>query len=107
MCQCIARACTKAGIWFSVENPAGSILWLMPGMLRFARMQGVRFTLFDQCCFGSAYVEPTAFLANAPWMDDMAQRSPGFPEHPRRPPLRGKVWVPAREEMLWKTELAA
>ena len=67
----VLTACHHRGILWSVENPLGSYLWLMPPMRGLAAL-GARIE-FDMCQFGSPHMKPTAILTSAP-LQALAQR---------------------------------
>ena len=54
------------GRYFSIENPEGSILWMLKSYIRLAAKKGVRFIRIDQCAAGSGHKKPTLILTNAP-----------------------------------------
>ena len=82
------------GGFFSVENPELSWLWLLPGMLMLADLEGVHFAriLFKQ--FAVPYFKPTLMLHNTPTVHRL--RSRGAPWVGDTLVLRGKMWWDGR-----------
>ena len=60
----VALECCRLGIKFTLENPASSMMWEFPPMLKLLATPGVdRYTL-DYCMFGKDWKKPTSFAAN-------------------------------------------
>lgn len=60
----LIQACRAAHIGWSLENPAGSYLWLMPPIAALCEQAGVRRYELDVCQFGSPHMKPTAIVPN-------------------------------------------
>ena len=58
-------------------------------MRRLAALPGVKPIDGDQCIGGGPYKKPTRWLTNAPWLEVLAFRCPGQPEHSEHITLEG------------------
>ena len=102
----IARAVHRAGGWWSLENPARSVMWDFTPVARLRQLPDVQLLIGDQCCFGGVYRKPTGWLTNAPFLRMLACTCPGEPAHPRHPVLEGRTFGPDGCEC-WLTSLAS
>ena len=102
----LARACIRAGAWFTLENPKSSYAWEHKPIASLRQLPGVRLLTCSQCMYGSEYKKDTKFLTNAPWMEDIMKTCPGQPGHPVHPQLAGHYYDRAGKKC-WVTELAA
>lgn len=75
----------KVGGWFSLENPAGSYIWLYGPVKRLLQLEGVRLFVGDQCMFMGEYVKPTGWLSNANFMQVLQRRCSGRPNRQHEP----------------------
>ena len=99
----LATFCFDRAVPWSVENPAGSFLWIMPPMLDLIqKCKAVRVEL-DMCRFGSPHMKPTAIVGTFK-LSALALRC----DRDRRPhghdPLTGTVVVNGKK--MFKTRLA-
>ena len=88
---------------FSIENPLLSLLWqthLVQSLIRETRALSLD---LDQCAFGTPWVKPTRLLASTALIDDICVRCPGNHMHKK---LKGKVWDPVKQRMVFRTKLA-
>jgi hypothetical protein len=85
----LARLCVRMGVFFSVENPAKSLLWQLSGYKALMQLKTVEFVEGDQCPLGSIYKKATGWCTNAPFLAGLGQRCPGQPEHPVHEDLSG------------------
>ena len=69
----------QKNILFSVENPAGSLLWDIP--IWETILKHAFFVVFDACCYGGKRKTAKSFLTNVKPMRAMAQRCPGSHQH--------------------------
>ena len=91
------------GAW-SIENPASSMLWLMPQVLLFiAQHPHVRNQL-DMCQFGGDSKKPTVFLASGAFLAQISRQCPGETSDHVHVPLKGTVWIDGKE--IFRTKLA-
>ena len=58
----VALCCFDHNVPWSVENPAGSFLWLMPPMINLVRKCRASRIELDMCRFGSPRMKPTALV---------------------------------------------
>ena len=98
----LINECRTGQLW-SVENPAGSYLWLLPAFKALARKVGVFRVDFDMCAFGHKSKKPTALLTNCRPLQSLGRKCPGCKFHVY---LEGKVWDPETGRMQWRTKLA-
>jgi hypothetical protein len=79
----LARIVHRTGGHWSIENPAGSLLWQLPAFRALLTLKGAHMVVGDQCCFGGLYRKPTGWLTNSGFVDVFAARCPGTPRHHR------------------------
>ena len=103
----MAKACFRAGVFFTIENPKTSLIWKMPGLAALARIPNVSEFVGDQCAFGAASQKPTKWLTNAPFASILAARAPGTSEGHAHITLEGKGKDPEDGKWKAKTEIAA
>ncbi len=65
-CAEIGEACLRLGKWFSIKNPASSIIWLMPAMQQLLANDTVTTFTFHSCMWGGNRKKNTAFVTNMP-----------------------------------------
>ena len=58
----LAAECQRNGVPWALENPATSIVWLTPEVLKLLAMHGVRFVLVDFCYWGTPWRKRTGIL---------------------------------------------
>ena len=104
----IAELASQLGIGWSIENPAGSLLWRMPCVQRLFRL-GVM-TWFDQCQYGGVLPGQTApfrkrtrLLSNVVALQDLAKKCGGGHMHDR---LVGSFFNPEQQCWCVKTKVA-
>ena len=99
----LALFCFDHNVPWSIENPAGSFLWLMPPMIELVRRCRANRTELDMCRFGSPHMKPTAIVGTFKLIA-LALRC----DRDRRPhqhdPLSGTVMVDGKK--MFKTRLA-
>ena len=86
-CFMIAKA---AGNW-TIENPAGSMLRIMPQTLSFIKLFEPCVVVLDLCSYGSESQKPTKFLASDPKFNVLAASCPGIGPSHVHVKLEGKV----------------
>ena len=60
----VALFCVKEGIYFVIENPESSLMWVFPPMLELlAKQEVVRISL-DYCQYGEEWKKPTTLATN-------------------------------------------
>ena len=101
----LAIAQARSGGFFSIENPATSLLWETPASKRVASLPGVVDLVGDQCVFGGLAKKATCWRTNAPWLWVLHRDCPGWPEHQHRP-LDGFTYL-GDGSQVWSTSLAA
>jgi hypothetical protein len=87
----LAKACIRAGAWFSIENPERSYAWDFSPIKSLAELPGVLKFIGSQCVFGCEYRKNTTWLTNVNWMEVAGQMCPGQPQHPVHPVLQGHI----------------
>ena len=93
----------RKGAW-SIENPASSMLWLMPQVLLFiAQHPHVRSQL-DMCQFGKESKKPTVFLASGAFLAQIVRQCSGETVDHVHVPLKGTVSINGKET--FRTKLA-
>ena len=102
----LCRVQIRAGGWFSIENPKRSYLWNFRPIASILRLPEVELKCGDQCCLGGFYRKATGWASNAPWLDVVKLRCPGFPEHPRHLTIEGFVYRPGVPRV-WMSETTA
>ena len=100
----VILACRRAGVTFSLENPAGSALWSWAPLRRALRRVRAGTVLLDQCQYGTPYKKPTRFDTNAASLGVLAA-SCTCSRH--KEILQGLVKDPSTSKWRWKTALAA
>ena len=71
----IMRACRKAGVFVSLENPSGSALWRWEPLVSELRLADCVDIELDMCRFGTPYQKPTRFSSNLPLLHgELARR---------------------------------
>ena len=104
----LVLAAHEAGVYWSIENPADSLLWLLREYAQLAKLPGVREIYFDQCAYGGESYKPTKVLTNAPWLFHCNRRCSDVPPH-SHVRLRGLVedHREGASGLVWRTTLAA
>ena len=88
---------------FLIENPLLSLLWQTPQLLQLVRSARAFNLECDQCVFGTLWMKPTRFACSNEQLDVLCVRCPGGYTHES---LKGKVWDPALQRMVFKTKQA-
>ena len=101
----IAELCLKHGVWFSLEQPRTSLMWLLPEMIALRAKPGVVPCHLVMCAYGCDYMKRTTFLTNAHWMMAAACKCRCGGKHRTR--LQGNVWDPVSQKNVKRTSLAA
>ena len=70
----IADACVKAGIHFSFENPASSMMWDFPPMQALLAQPGVACVTLHYSRYGTDWKKPTIFMSNDPALGQLGLR---------------------------------
>ena len=63
----------RTGIPFVVENPAMSMLWLLPAIVAIAKHSAVTVVYADQCLFGTPWRKRTALLCGSIDPEDLKE----------------------------------
>ena len=88
----LVQLCSRHGVHWSIENPAGSYLWALPPIEELViKCQGQRFEL-DMCRFGSPHMKPTALLSSVD-LSAIALKCDKAVRPHKHEPLVGKVMV--------------
>ena len=87
----LAYAVHAAGGFFTLENPASSMLWLTEDVKQLEAYTGAVQVYMDMCQYGSPHKQPTVFLASDPAFLIMARRCAADHTHV---PLRAKPSIP-------------
>ena len=77
----VATHCIKHSIGFTVENPARSLLWLMPEMRILLADRAANMVVLTACMWGSRRNKKTGIFTNIPGISDMGIPCDGKPEH--------------------------
>jgi hypothetical protein len=104
-----AALCTKLydrKRFFSVENPASSLLWELKAFKKLRGLPDVSFLVLDQCAYGAEHRKPTGILTNAPWMRSVSLQCQDVAPH-SHVSLVGKTWDFRSNRTVWRTALAA
>ena len=88
---------------FLIENPLLSLLWQTPQLLQLVRSARTFNLECDQCVFGTPWMKPTRFVSSNEQLDVLCVRCPGGHTHES---LKGKVWDPSLQRMVFKTKQA-
>lgn len=88
---------------FLIENPLLSLLWQTPQLLQLVRSARAFNLECDQCVFGTPWMKPTRFICSNEQLDILCIRCPGGHTHES---LKGKVWDPVLQRMVFKTKQA-
>jgi hypothetical protein len=88
---------------FLIENPLLSLLWQTPQLLQLVRSARAFNLECDQCVFGTPWMKPTRFVCSNEQLDVLCVRCPGGHTHES---LKGKVWDPSLQRMVFKTKQA-
>ena len=99
----LAQLCLRHGVHWSIENPAGSYLWKLPGMTALCKFDTVARFELDMCRFGSPHMKPTAILSSQD-LHSLALRCDKEVRPHHHEPLVGKVLVDGK--WIYKTRLA-
>ena len=95
---------TDAGAFWSIENPASSMMWLMPAMVAFViTFQALKFEL-HMCAYGSKHMKPTLFVTSWAALEAIVRTCPGKTATHVHEPLKGKVKHEGR--WVYRTKLA-
>ena len=73
----VAKRCLEAGVGFSLENPATSMMWVFPPMQEFLEKAGVIVVTLDYCQFGEEWRTSTKIMTNVPELIDLGRRCSG------------------------------
>ena len=74
------EACLLAltlGVFFALENPIDSLIWLLPEMQALAGRDGVYTLEVDYCQFGTSWKKPTKILTSCRELLRVARRCTG------------------------------
>ena len=98
-CKCVFQF----GGNFSIENPLLSLMWVTPTVRQLIHETRALGLDFDQCAFGAPSLKPTRLLCSTDLLDDVCMHCPGGHQHVK---LKGKVWDPVRQRMVFRTKQA-
>ena len=62
----VMAALHEKGVFFTVENPLNSFLWLLPPFLRLAALAGVRLIKYQACMHGGNRPKRQALMTSVP-----------------------------------------
>ena len=99
----LALLCRQAGAKWSIENPASSMIWMMPEMLDLQAQCQLAVVKFDMCAFGWQSKKPTTTWVSEQTLSSLCSCCPGRHRHVH---LTGKVWSPEHNKFMWRTKLA-
>ena len=97
------RAAIKSDLYFSVENPQESYLWIQPLVRQISAEPGVGYTRVFYNHFGMPWLKPTVFMHNTPTLHELAEGTGEVTLPSVR--LRGMVCVEG--QMVFRTALAS
>ena len=99
----IARAAHKVGCFFSIENPASSMIWSEPDMRALTAETQATAVVLDSCAFGTPWKKPTTFLVNDSRFSALGRRCPGCAQHDQ---LEGETTDEETGGRMWRTRKA-
>ena len=99
----LAHMVVQQGGFFTLENPASSMLWLTPEVTDLELRTGAVRVYHDMCQHGSPHKKPTVFLSSHPAFLSLGRRCPGDHYHE---PLEGLTTDPDTGKEIFKTKLA-
>ena len=99
----LALLCRQCGSQWSIENPASSLIWIMPEMLALQRHCKPDEVMFHMCAYGAQSKKPTLIWASDRSLGSLRRTRPGNHRHVH---LTGKVWSPEHNKLMWRTKLA-
>ena len=102
----LATLCSSVGTLWSIENPASSMLWLMPEMLKLRSLAGFIEVPFDMCVYGGSAKKPTLIWTTCSLLRKLARSCPGQSSSHKHVELSGKVWCNVKQKKVWRTKLA-
>ena len=76
-----AREASRCSVFWSIENPASSIIWGFPPFVSLGALPQVHKVVLHMCAFGEAWKKPTAILCNVPGLASLGLRCPGNHKH--------------------------
>jgi hypothetical protein len=99
----LANLVHNSGGWFTIENPASSLLWQCPEIAQLQKASSAVLLTLDMCMFGAGHKKPTSFLCSSEGFAALAKRCQGNHTHEE---LSGMVVDPVSGKKIWKTKLA-
>ena len=60
----VAMLCLACGVYFTLENPSSSLIWLLTEMLSLTARSDVYVLELDYCCYGTAWRKPLGTRAS-------------------------------------------
>ena len=103
---CSLIRCMHSTCHWTIENPAGSMLWITPELKNLAAEQGSHRVEYDCCAFGCEYRKPSALLCSAAAFCTVSRTCPGTTTVHRHLELTGKEWNVHLKRMVYKTKRA-
>lgn len=79
--QEVVHICIAAGIIFSVENPASSYMWLIPGFRQLLALDSVAFVDFDACMHGGERPKHTGLMCTKGVFESLSLKCDGTHTH--------------------------
>eukprot|EP00973_Karenia_brevis_P026316 3629422-Karenia_brevis.AAC.1 len=67
-----ANLCLQHDVWFSIENPRRSYMWLLSEFKQLAESEYVHVCNVVYCKFGMPWLKQTSFWTNAEWLMELA-----------------------------------
>ena len=96
LCHDIIRACETSGVWWSLENPAGSLFWWTTPIRNVWQLFGkkIHFARFHNCCYGGERHKETVLWSSCPQLKALSCLCTAPFSHPRLPwgRLPGGTW---------------
>ena len=73
-CVRVIEVCVSAGIWVSLDLPAGSLAWALPELLAVCRRTDLVVVRIDQCAYGSPWKKSIKVLTSCFWLLGLSRR---------------------------------
>eukprot|EP00969_Alexandrium_andersonii_P051633 2267383-Alexandrium_andersonii.AAC.1 len=84
----LIRLCERFGVYWSLENPLRSKLWLYPPVRALLERPTVLKVEYHCCCYGSPFLKPTALYTSMQVLSKLARSCTGGHYHTH---LQGRV----------------
>eukprot|EP00974_Lingulodinium_polyedra_P094293 9137325-Lingulodinium_polyedra.AAC.1 len=69
----MVQACSVAGVYFSIENPASSGIWHYAPLRRALRAAGAAEAPLTCCAYGAPFKKPSLRVGTIPGMQSLAR----------------------------------